>query len=112
MATTHKCVQGDSFAYDFSCKEVPIFDANWGGLWSIVDSLDDVSDGNNIVSRANGSLVRSSDDTKLELRVQPAQTNAIPVGTYYLVVQATNSSIGFNQEIMQDEFEITEQGIG
>lgn len=111
MATKHKCVQGASFAYDLSCDEVPTFDVNWGGSWAIVDALDDLTDQDDLVTRASGALVLSGDSTKLELRVPPTATNAIPVGSYKLVAQVLNASIGFSDEVMQDSFEITEQGI-
>lgn len=111
MATKHSCVQGASYAYDFSCDEIPTFDVNWGGSWAIVSSLDDVSDGNDIVTLASGTLAISGDTTKLEMRIAPADTQIIPVGSYILVVEVVNATIGFSNEIMQDDFDVTEQGI-
>ena len=107
----HECIQGDSFAYDFSCDELPTFDANWSGKWAIIEGLDDISDGNDIVTIAEGDLIRSSNNSKLELRLAPTVTEAIAVGYYLLIVQITNTAIAFNQEVMQEEFKVTVQGI-
>ena len=106
-----QCVQGASFAYDITCKEVPTFDSNWGGTWAIVQSLDDITDGDDLVTLASGNLVLSGDTTTLELKILPAVTNAIPVAEYILVAQVVNTVIGFSEEVMQKSFEILEQGI-
>ena len=111
MATKHKCVQGASFAYDLTCDDIPTFDANWGGSWAIVDALDDLTDQDDLVTHASGTLVISGDATALELRIPPADTNVITVGSYVLVAQVINTTISFSAEVMQDDFEITEQGI-
>lgn len=105
MATRHHVVQGDSYSYDITSVSVPTFDVNWTGKWSIVDKLG--SDGTEL---ATAALAISGDSTALEMRILPMHTETIPVGWYYLVIEVTNSSIGFNQEIMQDMFEIKPQG--
>lgn len=106
MAKSLECIQGDSFSYDFSTTSITTFDANWGGSWAIVDAIPPVA-----APLATGTIVRSSDNTKMELRVLPADTNTIPVGSYFLVAELTNATIGFNQEVMQESFKITAQGI-
>ena len=111
MATKHSCIQGSSFAYDFTCDDITTFDTGWTGQWAIVKSLDDVSDGNDITPLASGSLTKSDDSTAMQLRITPTDTSSIPVGYYYLVVQVSNTSINFSDEIMQDQFEIKKQGI-
>lgn len=103
--TKHQCVQGDSFALDFSSDDVPVFDGTWTGTWAIVDEL-----GAAKTTLATGAMALSGDLTKIELRVLPADTADIPAGWYVLVGQITNVSLGFNQEVIQDPFEITEQG--
>lgn len=109
--TKHICIQGDSFAYDFSCKDIPSFDVNWTGAWAIVDKLEDKTLGITSETFASGSLVRSGDTKKLELRILPAETSLVEVGQYILIVAITNSAIGFSIEVMQDKFTISEQGI-
>ena len=100
----HSLIQGDSFAYDFSSKAVDSFEVDWAGDWAIVDSL-----GGTTI--ASGTLGKSADYTKMELRILPAETAAITPGKYILVVQINNDTIGFKQEVMQDRLTITEQGI-
>lgn len=111
MATKHQCVQGSSFAYDITCDEVQTFDANWSATWAIVENLDDLSDQNDLTTLASGSVGKSGDTTTFELRILPADTADIPVGYYTLVVEVSNATLGFAEEIMQDQFEITPQGI-
>ena len=111
MSTTHECIQGSSFSYDFSCDQLSTFDADWGGTWAVVDKLEDKTVGDTATVFANGALALSGDNTKLELRIAPNETNVIPVGFYYLVVEINNAVIGFSQEVMQDEFEVKQQGI-
>lgn len=119
MSTKHKCVQGSSFAYDITCEELQTLDSNWGGSWAIVDALDDLvteavegsGTTDDLVTRASGTLVLSGDNTALELRIPPAATNAIATGAYILVAQVDNATLSFSEEVMQDSFEITEQGI-
>ena len=105
------CVQGASFAYDITCDEVPTFDANWTGTWAVIESLDDVTDGDDIVTLASGDLVHSPDNTILQLRIPPADNNALPVKTYVLVAQVINTAIGFSEEVLQAPYTITKQGI-
>ncbi len=102
----HDCVQGDSFAFDFTAKELEEFDPNWGGSWAIKESID-----KSAVPLASGTLSVSGDNKKLELRITPTDTETIPVGKYFLIVEVTNDSAEFKQEIMQDQFEIMVQGI-
>ena len=102
----HTCVQGDSYAYDYTPKSGDTLDANWSGKWAIVDKL-----GAGRTSLASGNLAKNSGETSFEMRIIPSDTSAVAVGTYYLVVQVTNTSINFNKEIVQDSFEITKQGI-
>lgn len=111
MATKHGCIQGSNFSYDISCDEVPTFDNDWVGSWAIIEALDDLTDTNDIVVLSSGALALSTDNSCLELRILPADTEVIPVGFYTIVVQVSNSTIGFSQEVMQDSFEIKPQGI-
>lgn len=106
MATKkHYCVQGDSYSYDFVPKNTTL-DADWSGLWAIVDVL-----GNGRTSLASGSLALSGDLSALEMRIAPEDTEPIPEGSYYLVVQVSNVPASINKEIVQDSFFITPQGI-
>ena len=100
------CIQGDSFSYDISSKAIPTFDANWTGKWAILDAIPPVA-----APFASGVIVPSSDNKKMELRILPADTNSIPVGDYFLVAELTNTTIGFNQEVVQEKFPITPQGV-
>ena len=105
MATRHHVVQGDNYSYDVTSLAVPTFDGTWGGKWAIVTELGAAG-----VEMATGALDISGDTTALEMRILPAQTTPIVVGWYFLVIEVTNVTLGFNQEIMQDMFEITPQG--
>jgi hypothetical protein len=98
-------IQGDSIAYDFYTDSIDTFDSDWGGSWAIVDTIPPTN------TLATGSLSISGDQTKLEARILPADTDAIPVGKYYLVVEINNSVISFNQEVMQSKLIIKAQGI-
>ena len=106
MAVKHTCVQGDSFAYDFSSSGVDSFLTGWEGVWAIVDKLGDGG-----VTLATGPMVSSVDGSAMELRILPANTAPIPALDYVLVAQLTNASIGFQKEVMQDKFTIIPQGI-
>lgn len=102
----HTCVQADSYSYNFVPKSGIILDSNWTGSWAIVDKL-----GVGRTTLASGILGKDTGETLFEMRISPADTGAITVGTYYLVVQVTNVTLGFNKEIVQDQMKITEQGI-
>ena len=106
-----ECVQGASFGYDVTCDEVPVFDTNWVGSWAIVAGLDDITDGDDLVTLASGPLVHSADDKVLEVRILPTETNIIPVDEYVLVVQVVNAVLDFSEEVVQEPFLILEQGI-
>ena len=106
MATRHEIIVGDSYSYDITCESVPTFDANWTGKWAIVDKL-----GEGRVTAADGDLVISGDASALEMRILPTDTSGIDAGNYFLVVQVTNTTLGFNQEIMQDTLIMKKQGI-
>jgi hypothetical protein len=47
----------------------------------------------------------------LMLRIRPGQTDAVPVGTYQLVVQVDNPALEFRKEILQNSFKVMKQGI-
>ena len=102
----HECIQGDSYAYDYTPKSGLTLDSDWSGSWAIVDHL-----GLGRTTLTSGSLAKGTDDAFFEMRIAPADTNPIDIGDYYLVVQVTNTVIGYNKEIVQDNFEITKQGI-
>lgn len=102
----HTVIQGDSYFLDFKTASYPTFDVNWTGSWSIVDALGSAGS-----SVASGSLAISSDSKFLEMRIAPADTEAIPPGDYYLVVQVENTTLSFRREIVQETLEITDQGI-
>ena len=106
MAIKYKCIQGDSFSLDFYLKDGTTLGTDWSGTWAIVDIL-----GVGRATLASAIMSQSSDDLKFELRILPNQTDGISVGEYYLVAEVTNTSIGFNKEIIQNNFKITKQGI-
>ena len=106
MAKALECIQGDSFSYDFSTDALDTFDVNWTGTWAIVSAIPNLE-----ADLASGSIGISSNQEKMEMRILPADTNSIPVGSYFLIAQLTNTTIGFNQEVMQRAFKITAQGI-
>jgi hypothetical protein len=103
-ATVHICIQGDSYGYDFTSTSLGTFDDNWYGNWAIVQALGDAP-------VSSGVMNRSLDQTAMELRIKPSDTDPIPVGTYILVVELSNDAIEFNKEVMQDQFKITAQGV-
>ena len=108
MATkkTHSCIQGDSYAYDYSPKSGITLDSNWSGTWAIVDQL-----GTSRTTLSSGILGKCTDDLCFEMRISPSDTNGITIGSYYLIVEVTNTPANFNKEIVQDVFKITPQGI-
>ena len=99
-----KIVQGDSYWKDFSSPDVSSFDADWAGSWAIVQTI-----GGAVIS--SGSLTKSTDLKKLYLRVPPAATATLPVGSYYLIVQIDNTTLGYRKEIQQELINIVAQGI-
>jgi len=99
-------IQGDSMAYDFYSDDIETFDADWGGSWAIVDAIPATQ-----APLATGQLALSGDFKKLEARILPDDTNTIPVGKYYLVVEINNNTINFNQEVMQEKLILKPQGI-
>jgi|PlaIllAssembly_1097288.scaffolds.fasta_scaffold03461_2 hypothetical protein len=111
MADVTSISQGDSYAEDFSNVDIPVLDSDWGGDWAIVAELYDALTLPNPTPLASGTLTLSTDNTKLELRILPTDTEAIPVGTYKLVVQAKNATLFFCKEIVQRTLKITVQGI-
>lgn len=102
----YSCIQGDSFALDFYSPELSTLDADWVGQWAIVDKL-----GAGRATLASGTLGKNDNNSKFELRVKPSDTAGLAIAEYFLVVQITNTVIEFNQEIVQDVFIITEQGL-
>lgn len=108
---SHSCIQGDSFRYDISIDEFPVLDTYWEGSWAIVKKLDDKVDGDDIETLVFGDLIKSADSKKFEIHIFPNMTDALPVASYLLISELTNTSLGYNKEVMQDKFAITKQGI-
>lgn len=110
MATT-KIVQGSDYAEDLIDTTVLPQDLgylNWGGQWAIVDKL-----GTGRTTLASGNLAQDTSGTSLKLkcRVLYTDTEAIPTGHYKLVIEVSNSVLGFKREVVQRACEITAQGI-
>lgn len=106
MDSVHTITQGDSYFLDFKTASYPTLDVDWTGSWAIVDALG--STGNTV---ASGALAISSDSKWFEMRIAGTDTEAIPPGDYFLVVQVENTTISYRNEILKDTCEITEQGI-
>lgn len=107
---THKIIQGDDYAYDYSLSSYKTLDAGWGGTWAIIRKSEFGTD--SITPLATGAITVSSDKKRLQVRVLPDDTESIPLGAIYmLIVEATNDSINFRREIAQDSLSITAQGI-
>jgi len=104
MSIKHECIQGDSFAYDFSSPDIPTLDVNWTGSWAIVVNLGDAA-------TASGTLALSSGNDALELRITPAETEALALGAYILIVEIANATLSYKREVMQDKFTVKLQGI-
>lgn len=104
--TKHTCIQGASYSYDYWTPDYETLDDDWTGKWAIVDLL-----GTSNTELATGSLSKNTDNTKFQLRILPADTNTIPPGDYVLVVEITNIALGFSNEVAQDKFTITPQGV-
>lgn len=101
MAT--KITQGDSYWKDFSSKKVPTFDASWAGTWGIVDSTGAVV--------ATGVMAKSTDSTKLELRVNPEDTEPLTPKDYTLVVKIFNPNIKYKKEVSRESITIVKQSL-
>lgn len=104
MSIKRSIYQGDSYAEDFTSPDIPTFDANYSGTWALLTAL-------GAAATISGALTKSADNTTLQLRITPAQTEAIAEMEYILVAQVKNDSIGFKQEILHEKFEVKPQGI-
>lgn len=104
MAT--KITQGDSYWKDFSSPTIPTFTSEWAGVWGIVEST-----GTEDVVKATGILTRSSDNTKLQVRILPTDTEDLPPKNYNLVVKVFNPTIGFKREVLRETITILKQGL-
>ena len=104
-AKKHTCIQGDSYSYKYTPKTGFELTSDWTATWAIVDKL-----GTGRTTLSSGSLSIDDDDAYFELEIAPSSTN-IAVAEYYLIVEITNSTIGYNKEVAQEVFEVTEQGI-
>jgi hypothetical protein len=105
-ATKHKLIQGASYALDFTTVKYPTLDVNWTGTWAIVDVL-----GSGGTTEATGAMAPSADLKAMELRIAPTDTASITEGSYILVAQITNTTLGYSDEVIQDPLTITAQGI-
>lgn len=105
-AKKHECVQGDSYSYKYTPKTRFKLTSEWTGTWALVDIL-----GLGRTTFASGPLTKNDEEDYFELELAPSDTD-IDTGGYFLIVEISNAVIGYNKEIAQDNFEITEQGIG
>ena len=101
-----KIIQGDSFARDYSSDYFPVLDSHWEGSWAIVDKL-----GPENTRAAAGDLILATDGSALELRISPSDTESIPTGMYFLVVEIRNDALEYKREVDQVRCLIKEQGI-
>lgn len=99
-----KITKGDCYWEDFDSTSVANLDSAWVGTWGIVKSLGTLP----IIS---GPLNKSVDLKKFQLRILPEHTSPLAVGNYILVVQITNTTVGFNKEVAHRSITITEQGL-
>lgn len=110
MASFTEIIQGDSYGEDFINKSILPTDVgytDWTGQWAIIPKLK-----GNLPSVAAGVITKVTDaNLKLVLRITPDDTKDIPAGKYFLVVQVSNATLGFNKEIVQRPFVVKEQGI-
>jgi len=98
-------VQGDSIARDIQSSDISSFaSSNWSGTWAVVAKLGGTA-------LASGSLAKSTDNTKFQMRVTPIQCSTLPLGEVYLIAQVVNPSIGYSKEVLQERITITQQGI-
>lgn len=110
MATALEIVRGDSYVEDFINKTVLPADpgyADWTGTWAIIDKLESTT-----TPFATGSLSKPTDpNLRLRMQILPAQSLAVPVGRYKLVVEVTNTTLNFTREVVQRDLKITAKGI-
>ena len=100
--------QADSLFIDY---EVPLYGAidstwgNWGGTYEI--SVSDTS-----IPIISGSLTRSAREGIFELRLKSdnATWTAISAGTYKLITQFSNSTVGYREE-RTDKLIVKTQGL-
>jgi hypothetical protein len=97
-------VQGDSYGQDIQSVPVAEFGVGFTGKWALVKTI-------GALATISGDLTKSVDLKTFYLRILPAQTEALTLGKYYLVVQVENTATNFKQEIQQAEFTVTKQGI-
>jgi len=106
MAAKHSIIQGSSYSLNFQTADYPTLDADWTGVWAIVDTL-----GSGGTTAATGALSVADDFLSMEMRILPADTESITEGKYFLVVQIENTTIAYRDEVMQESLVITAQGI-
>jgi hypothetical protein len=106
MATKLSIIQGSSYSLDFKTSQYPLLDADWTGTWALVDEL-----GTGGTTAATGALTVATDFLTMEMRILPADTESVAVGSYILVVQIENTTIGYRDEVMQSAVAIKAQGI-
>lgn len=105
-------IQGDSSGvFMFSSKDFPVFDNNWVANMAIVETLG----ASPIVSRAvpkNDGTDGATINSKFILQILPAESALLTVNSkYFLVMEVSNSTLNFKNEIVQTKFKVTAQGI-
>lgn len=100
----YRIIQGDNFSLNISSPSIPVFDGDYTGAWAIVPELGSAA-------TVSGTMSKSGDQTKFQLRITPAQTAGITPGRYYLCCQVSSTALGFKREVLQAVFQVLPQGI-
>ena len=106
----YNCVQGDSLWIDYTLPNITDIDGTWGN-WGATWNIAVVPGGTTLLS---GGLTQSTTVGVFNFRIGPVSGGStwitLPVGSYTLSVQMSDTSIDFKHE-EQDVLNITPQGV-
>jgi len=99
-----KIVQGDSISRDVTSTTIPDF-TGWEGVWAVCSTLGGTP-------LKTGAMSISADKSRMECRIPPYDgADVLPLGTCYLELQVSNTSLSFRKTLTQEKIQIVTQGI-
>ena len=114
---TYKVFQGDSLWIDIQGDSVDVIDSttnswptNWAGVWDIESTI---TSGDNTTPRISGILTPDATTHGLfylRINYDTAGWATLPVGTYFLTIQITNSTTKYRREA-QHKVVVQAQGV-
>ena len=100
-------IQGDSYSVDIMRRTGETFNDTWSGKWVFVTNLGDA------VPLVSGVITPLIGALLLPLRIRSEDTETLPVGKCFLVVEIKSTEVtqNYSREVMQQPIVITAQGI-